>query len=73
VSDGWKGSIAGCCEGRSMSQVMDEVKLLCPSTKAENLEGVCLYHFISMIYLFLLFSGPFPGVGCVNFMQGMSS
>jgi hypothetical protein len=56
-----------------MSQVMNEVKQLCLSTKADNLEGVCMNFFISMIYLFFVISGPFLGLEWLHFMQAMSS
>ena len=57
-----------------MKQVMDEVKQICPPTKAENLEAVCMYLFlIYMIYLFFVISGPFPGSVCLRLMQGMNS
>jgi hypothetical protein len=56
-----------------MSQVIDEVKQPRPSTKAENLDRVCMYFLFPLFMYFFVISGPFPGSWWLHFMQGMSS
>jgi hypothetical protein len=51
-----------------MSQVTDEVKQLCPSTKAENWEVACVFVFVSLVSLFVVTPGHFPGAGWSHFM-----
>jgi hypothetical protein len=48
------GSSAACCEGGSMSLVMDEIKQLCPSTKAENLVRVCMNFLFPWFFFYFL-------------------
>jgi hypothetical protein len=51
--DGGGIASGACCEDGHVSQVMDEVKQLCPSTKAENWEVLCMYFLFPWFLYFL--------------------
>jgi hypothetical protein len=56
---GQKGGVASgaCCEDWNMSQVTDEVKQLCSSTKTENWVVVCIYSLFPYFIYFLWLLG----------------